>query len=115
MSRILDEKKSTLQSVHNTGSDCVGLLNHSTAHLPGTSFVADHTLLPSHRHVLDAANTNKLEMLYWQFYPHLDMVSLSPFYFPAGHGTCTCMLCGDIQGSVLNATNCQSSSTITNI
>ena len=87
------------------------LLNISTAHLPGTSFVVDHTvsiLSPSHRRVLDADSISKLELLYQQLYPDLNIISVSPFYLHAGRA----ILCGDILGFVMNATSCQSSSTI---
>ena len=86
-------------------------INISTAHLPGVSCVVDHTvsiLSPSCRRVLDADNVSKLELLYQQLYPNLNIVSVSPFYFHSGRA----MLCGDILGSVMSATSCQSSSTI---
>ena len=104
-----DKKTSTMPSLHYADTDCLRLLNISTAHLPGTSFVVDHTvsiLSPSRRRVLDADSISKLELLYQQLYPDLNIIS--PFYLHAGRA----ILCGDILGSVMNATSCQSSSTI---
>ena len=60
-------RKSNLPPVNYADTDCVRLLNFSTAHLPGMSFVADHTvsiLSPSCCRVLDRDNVSKLELLY---------------------------------------------------
>lgn len=79
--------------------------------MPSISHIVDHTvsiLSPSRHHVFDADYVSKLDLLYQQLYPDLNIISISPFYQLAGHAT----LCGDILGSVMNASSCQSSSTI---
>jgi hypothetical protein len=100
------QKISTMPSLNYADTDCVKLLNISTAHLPSTSFTVDHTvsiLSPSRHRVFDADYVSKLELLYQQLYPDLNIISISPFYQHAGRAT----LCGDILGSVMNATSCQ--------
>ena len=96
-------------SLNYADTDCLTLLSISTARLPGTSFVIDRTvsiLSPSCHRVFDADHVSKLELL--QLYPNLNIISVSPFYQHAGRA----ILCGDILGSAMNATSCQSSSTI---
>ena len=64
-----------MPSLNYADTDCLRLLSISTARLPGTSFVVDHTvsiLSPSrHRVLIDADHVSKLELLYQHSIPIL--------------------------------------------
>lgn len=60
------------------------------------------------RQVFPAHLVNDLDKLYKSLYPELSITSLSSFYTRSGRA----VVCGEILGSVLNATSNKSSATI---
>ena len=67
-----------------------------------------HLLSPMCRHVFPARLVNDLDQLYKALYPEPLITSLSAFYMRSGRA----VVCGEILGSVLNATSNRSAATI---
>ena len=106
-----NKRDPTMPSVCYTDIDCLKLLNVSTAHLPSVSFELNHTvtLLPPLRQCVFPADLVKnLKLLYQQLYHEYNIVSISPFNLHSGRA----LLCGEVLGSVMNATSCKSASII---
>ena len=90
---------------------CFNVLNKSTAQLPGICFEVDktiHLLPPVRRHIFPANIVSDLDQLYKALYPESLITSLSAFYMRSGRAE----VCGEILGSVLNATSNKSAATI---
>lgn len=107
------KKGSAMPSECYTDIDCLKLLNFSTARLPNIdiSFKIDHTvalLPPLSCCVFSAELVKQLEQLYLHLYPQYNIVSIPPFYSFSGRA----ILCGEVLGSVVNATSCKSASII---
>lgn len=100
----------TCTSVMNV--DTLTILNMSSSPLTtiqsfGSS--GNATVLPPVREdIFNSEMLKDLELLYGQLYPSTDMY-ISPFFVCSGRAT----LCGQVVGSVMNATSCNSSSVIT--
>lgn len=116
-SQILINNKRFLHLETNKASvmlsdvNCFNVQKKSTANLPGICFEVDetiHLLPPMHSHVFSASELNDLDRFYKALYPDFSLSSLSAFYMRSGRA----VVCGEVRGSVLNATSNRYLSTI---